>query len=362
VVAKQILHAVDGIFKHFWKRHRANLGLAVTAVFESRRLGVAAIGRALPTRVDPKHAIKRVDRFLSNDRFDHRSAQEVLLRAVVGPRTRVYVSVDWTRIRDWWVLVASVVYRGRALPVLWSAIDYRRMYKSQNKFENAFFSWLASALPVGVRGVVIMDRGFDRLDLVQRLRTLGLSYVIRYGGKTHVEHRTYQGPVNKLLSRRGVITDLRGAMLRAENPVEARLVGVWDHGQAEPWLLVTDLDLPARQIVKIYGRRFQIEETFRDEKDSRFGLALGQLRMTQPLRLEKMLLVAALAHLLATLVGALAREYGLDRRYAARSLGTATRRVHSDFSLGLYYTRRLAWKISTLLKKLHADPVGLNWG
>jgi len=41
----------------------------------------------------------------------------------------------------------------------------------------------------------------------------------------------------------------------------------------EPWFLATShRKKTATAIVKLYGRRFTIEETFRDQKDLRFGL------------------------------------------------------------------------------------------
>jgi hypothetical protein len=43
----------------------------------------------------------------------------------------------------------------------------------------------------------------------------------------------------------------------------------------EAWHLATNLDKEtASTIVKMYGRRFTIEETFRDQKDLRFGMGL----------------------------------------------------------------------------------------
>ena len=73
-------------------------GPMVEGVGEARKLGVAVVGRHLPTRTTPKHAIKRVDRFLSSAYFDHREAQEELLRTVIGPRRFVRIAVDWTKV------------------------------------------------------------------------------------------------------------------------------------------------------------------------------------------------------------------------------------------------------------------------
>ena len=57
-MANRIVRAIDEIFNDFWKRHRLNLGLAVAAVLMARRVGVGVVGRYMPVRTVPKHAIK----------------------------------------------------------------------------------------------------------------------------------------------------------------------------------------------------------------------------------------------------------------------------------------------------------------
>ena len=100
----------------------------------------------------------------------------------------------------------------------------------------------------------------------------------------------------------------------------------------EPLLLATSLDNDAAaSIVRIYNARMQIEETFRDTKNARFGWGLSYAKTSSPRRAEVLLMLVALAFAVVTLVGAAAREAGLDPRFRARS-GNAP--VLSVFKLG----------------------------
>jgi hypothetical protein len=360
MTAKEIMQSIEVICKGLWKRHLVNLALLVHAAFECKRLGIAALGREMRCSTSPKHAIKRVDRFIGNNRFDHRTAQEELLRHVVGPRKTVLIAVDWTKIRKWPALVAGVVKRGRAIPVMWSVMGAHALYKSQNAFENGFFAWLAQALPDGVLAVILLDRGFKRVELVKHLRRCGLSFVIRTGGNVHVRHPSYKGRMDELVKKHGEVVDLQGAILRPSRPVEVRVVGVWECGQKEPWLLMTNLTDGVAEVVAAYGRRFRIEETFRDEKDPRFGFALGKLKMMQGERLERMLFIAALVHLLAMLVGGAARRMGLNRGYRANTV--RDKPTHSDFTLGVYYILRLQLNYSELLDEFFTELEKEFWG
>jgi Transposase DDE domain len=360
MTAKQIVQSVRSMFKSFWVWHQKNLGLMVAAIGAAGRVGVAAIGRAMDLSTAPKHAIKRVDKFLSNRNFDDERAREEFFKIVVGPRKRVLIAVDWTKIRSWSVLVAGVIQRGRAIPVLWSVMDPATVYKSYNSFECGFFTWLAKALPEGVSAVVLLDRGFDRVALTKHLRRCGLSFVIRVGGNVHVHHEDYRGPINELLQRRGEARDLRNAVLRPSRPVRVRVVANWARGQQEPWLLMTDMSLSAEQILASYQKRFRIEETFRDEKAWRFGLALGGLKMFKPDRLDRLLLAVAIFHFLAMMVGGHARREGLDRLYRANTV--KHKPTHSDFALGNYYILRIPWNLAKLFQEFYLERVPLFGG
>lgn len=131
-------------------------------------------------------------------------------------------------------------------------------------------------------------------------------------------------------------------------------------GEAEPWCLTTNLTLPARAISRLYGKRFQIEETFRDQKCSRLGFALSEITMHSAERLEKLLLIVVLAQLLALFVGAIARQRGLDRGFRANTGHQQT--THSDFTLGLYYLWRIHWTLRELIKLRALEPCSLFGG
>jgi hypothetical protein len=351
MTAAGILQSVGAIFKSAWKRHQVTLGLIVAAVFRARRLSITAMGRELDTPTAPKHSIKRVDRWLGKRRFDDKRAREEFLRAVVGPREHVLIAIDWTKLRRWPVLVAAVVHRNRAIPILWSVADPQKLYKSQNAFEHGFFTWLRAALPKEVRATVLLDRGFKRVEIVKHLQ--GFDFVIRTGGNVHIRSEAFTGPADQLILRRGQKRDISTAVLRPSRPIRARIVGVWAKGAKEPWLLMTNVDADLRKVVALYAKRFRIEEVFRDQKDWRYGLQAGHTLVRRAARLERLLLIAAVVVWLAHLIGAAARQCGLDRGYRANT--TTTRPTHSDFALGLYYAFRKCWSRSILLENFYLE-------
>src|SRR3954464_2526001 len=74
----------------------ASLANATLGVMTGASLGVAVIGKSLAQArgLLPKHAVKQVDRLLSNPRIEAVFASWV--PEMVGPRTDIVVAMDWT--------------------------------------------------------------------------------------------------------------------------------------------------------------------------------------------------------------------------------------------------------------------------
>jgi hypothetical protein len=124
------------------------------------------------------------------------------------------------------------------------------------------------------------------------------------------------------------------SVTQTKTPVPA-VVCVHAKKMKEPWCLSTSRDdLSASEVVALYGRRFTIEENFRDTKDPRFGMGLSATHVGRTDRRDRLLLVGALAQALLTLLGAAAEEVGLDRKLKAN---TVKRRTTSLFNQGWYW-------------------------
>ena len=125
----------------------------------------------------------------------------------------------------------------------------------------------------------------------------------------------------------------------------------------EAWCLATSHgDKPASEIVKLYGRRFTIEESFRDTKDLHFGLGLSATRLSNPKRRDRLLLIGALAMALLTLLGAAGESLGMDRMLKAN---TSKARTHSLFRQGLLYYDQIPMMATDKLTALFAAFVAL---
>jgi hypothetical protein len=113
-------------------------------------------------------------------------------------------------------------------------------------------------------------------------------------------------------------------------------------GQREGWIIVSSLisnkSTIAKKIINIYSRRMTIEESFRDLKSTQYGFGMDQNKTIKQERLIVWLMLAALACLLAWIVGYFAEKTGLHPQYQANSI--KHRRVLSFFYLGCQVMRK----------------------
>jgi hypothetical protein len=78
-------------------------------------------------------------------------------------------------------------------------------------------------------------------------------------------------------------------------------------------LVTSKAEAKAAEIKRLYARRWTVEPTFRDTKDLRFGMGLKSVRVSEPQRRDRMLLLSAFAITFLTLLGEAGDDLGMDR-------------------------------------------------
>jgi len=335
---------VSAIFdEEIHEKRVLSLANGAAGAMQAATLAVSAIGRALAQSqgLDPKHAIKQVDRMLSNAGIGVDQAQALWVPFVVGAREEIIVALDWTeydRDRHATLALHMVTSHGRATPLMWKTVNKSRLRGKRNAHEDRLLKRLRAAVPENVKVTVLADRGFGDAGFYALHWDLGLDHVIRFRGDIIVTIADGESrPAKGWLLPGGRARILRDVRVTGDKVPVAAVVCVWAKGMKEPWFLACgegSRDKTAAQLVKLYSRRFTIEENFRDTKDLRFGMGLSSVRISRVGRRDRLLLLSALATALLTLLGAAGESVGLDRTLRAN---TVKRRTHSLFFQGSYY-------------------------
>src|ERR687889_520416 len=168
-----------------------SLANATLGVMTGASLGVAIIGRSLAQArgLLTTHAIKQVDRLLSNRKLEAWDIFATWVPELVGSRTDLIVAMDWTDFdADGQATLALklVTRHGRATPLVWLSVLKDELKDARNDCEDACLRRLAEVLPANARATILADRGFADTKLFEFLGELGFDYVIRLKGNTRV--------------------------------------------------------------------------------------------------------------------------------------------------------------------------------
>lgn len=347
------------------KKRLVTLLVLVTAVLKSKRLSLTGLGRAVDLPIKERSAIRRVDRFLGNQKI-HKEKEiihEMVSQKVIGSTTRPNIIVDWSNIPNTTchTLRASVAASGRAITLLEEVHPEKKLGTA--RVQRNFLRKLKEILLPECKPIIITDAGFHN-DWFRDIQKLGWDYLGRvrkgsgkkYHSETAMEWR-YVSVLFKMATSRpkfvGKVCLCMKNMLETNlylfkgKPKKRKSINrsgkkrcdstTRDHQKSarEAWLLATSLTdgyFTARSVVKKYSMRMQIEEGFRDLKSTKYGFGLENAYSRDPARIEVLLLIAMLASFIAWLTGFVAEKMQLH--YQFQSSSVKSKRILSLFFLG----------------------------
>ena len=311
---------------------------ATLGVMAGASLAVSMIGQALAQArgLVTKHAVKQVDRLMSNGGIDVWDSFARWVPQQIGAQQDILVAMDWTDFDhdgQSTLVLSLVTSHGRAAPLLWLSVWKEEIATRRNDYEDACLRRLAETMPPGCRVTILADRGFGDQKLFAFLGELGFGYVIRFRGNIRVTDASGETKAAaEWIGRGGRARKLRHARVTAQGRQVGAVVCVHAKGMKEPWCLAaSDPEATAAVLVNHYAKRWTIEPAFRDTKDLRFGMGLSSTRIGEPTRRDRLLLVSAFAMALLTLLGSVGESLGMDRLLKSN---TSKTRTHSLFRQG----------------------------
>ena len=263
---------------------------------------------------------RRCQRWLANSRIDVQALYGPLILWAIQhwqkPGHTLHLALDTTMLWNrFCVVVLSVVVHGRAIPLLWQTLEH----PSASVSASVSIALLKKAdrLLAGFELITLLaDRAFPCDQLIAWLCSRPRwNYVMRLRGDTEI-HGTAAPlgcQVRRLRLQRGECRGFRGVRLWADASQTVNLVIAHPTGLPveEPWYLVSNA-APSLDLVWSYAQRFCCEQLFRDQKSGVFQLESSGLR--DPQRIDRLLLVVAIAVLAGSLQGYAVSLAGLRRQ------------------------------------------------
>ncbi len=366
--------------QHLRKTSVERLALLVTGIMAARSCVLAQVAAELDVlKLSAASRVESIERRLGrtlNDAaltpgsYTAALAQVIEWEALRQPGQHAVVIIDESTKRDQvHLLRVSLAYRGRSITLTWAI--WRQNVKQPDghywRQVDLVLTRLAAILPAGVAVVVVADRAYDIAPFIDRLTARGWHWIVRCKANGSGRFLDAQGQewelralVRQQLTKPGTRWKTQGSCFKDAGWRAVRVVAIWESGQEEPLVLLTDLE--ARwEVLRIYGERFWTEPAFRQDKSKGWHWEDCQVRRLPHHR--RLLLAMAWASLLTLFLGCVAATEELARLRQRRPPRRPRHATLSLFALGLRAIRRHIHHRTAppLFARPLPPPTGLSW-
>ena len=318
------------------------LALVIVGISQSVSAQLGKIARALPLDTTQYAKEQRIRRLLDNERITQADQYQPLAKAALTglKGQRVQVLIDRVLLQDRHnILVVSVAFRRRSIPLAWKALDHR----GQSGFadQQTLLEQALNLLPEHVRVSVHGDSEFRSQQLFAWLRGLGHDAMLGVTGRTLLA-TTLGGdsqPLESWLKDRETVVYLNGVYLTEAQLGPVKVIAWWDRDdEGELIVRAVMTNLSASWQTYLRGkRRMWIETVFRDWQSG--GFHLDRSGITDRERFARLLLPLVIAYLWFVSLGRWVVKKGYRKQIDD---GEAHKWHFSLFQLGVGWKERLA--------------------
>jgi hypothetical protein len=310
----------------------------IVGIFHSHSVSLSKIAGKVMSTAKNVSTVRRLSRFLASPAVDvrswYRSTAKAWLLSQFQQVGEIRLIVDGTKIGfGHQLLMVSLAYRRRAVPIAWSWVHHVRGHSS-GKQQVSLLKYVGSLIPQNTPVFLVGDSEFGSIAVLRQLEQWHWFFVLRQKGNSGLwinEQTGWQRMERFVLQAGESAWSPNSYLTQTEiQPVSALIH--WQVGEKEPWCLATNLP-DASLTLRYYRRRMWTEEMFADFKKHGFDLENTMLR--NPPRLSRLTLAVAFLYVWLLSVGSRIIRAGL-RHFVDRK----DRRDLSIFQIGLRFIDR----------------------
>ncbi|WPF87251.1 IS4 family transposase [Cyanobacterium aponinum AL20118] len=296
------------------------------------------IARRFPYPIKLRSRVKKLQRFLSLKQWNINQVWFPIIKQWIlqqwHRKTIIYLVIDRTQWGVINLLMVSLIYHHRAIPIYFQLLNKKGSSNFQEQKEV-----LAPSLNLlkDYKIVVLGDREFCSVDLAKWLLYQGKVYfALRLKKNEYIQISEIWTQLNELYLCPGMSCYYQGVKVtKSKGFTGASLVGKWRRkyrhkSSKEPWFLLTNLkSLP--ETISAYKKRMGIEEMFRDFKLGGYNLESTKVEGD---RLIALLIIITLAYSWSTFSGEEIKRKGISEYLVRPKEKGRSDKRYSDFSIG----------------------------
>lgn len=296
---------------HAAKRLNTLSGL-VSGMIHKGSSHLVDIGSGIPQNIDANSKTQAAKRFLDNKWTDisvhflpflHAFLTGVLMFTQLN--NGIVLVIDGSQVgKDNAVLMISLVWRNRGIPIVWLVKEGGKgHFKTADHLQviREAIKILKTIIPLDIPVTLLGDGEFDSTDIQELCLAKNWNYVLRTACNTVLYKEDEVFPARNISPDEGHNSmfipqvEFTNARFKYVNFV------CWhnDKRHQEPIFLVSNL-LCAGEIIEFYDLRYSIECLFKDMKSTAFNI--HKTRLKKPQEVKHLVMIAALAFILLTVL------------------------------------------------------------
>lgn len=273
-----------------------NFAWMMVGIYQSGSVHLSKIAGKILSSAKLLSTVRRLERFLDNP--------AIKVRDWYAPIAQQWLAAQWTHVQEirlivdgtkvgfgHQLLMVSLAYRRRSIPIAWLWIPYVRGHSSAKK-QIELLKYVKTLLPKAAVVFLVGDSEFGSIQVLKQLNQWGWFYALRQKSNTgfRVGKSEVWQPLASFVRKSGDSRWLPKGFLTKQQAFPCALLVYWKAGEKEPWCLATNIT-DRSQVLAYYKRRMWIEEMFGDLKKHGFDLESTMLRTAD--HLSRLTLVVA---------------------------------------------------------------------
>ena len=289
---------------NFYRRLRCT-AFFINGIILSRSCQLPDVSGKCADSRKPLSREKSFYRLLKNEHFSYQVHYMPFAKALIQAvqTDTVTITFDGSIIGHGCItLVAGLVYKNRALPLCWIVKKGGKGHFKE-KIHMELLDQLMQLIPKGKKVVILGDGEFDGAKFLSKIKKNNWIFVTRTAKNRVMIEENESFRMRDLGVGEQECFWVPNVSPENSPALICHAVIWWRRDFKEPIYLFTNLE-PVHEALFWYKKRFTIETFFSDQKSR--GFNIHKSHISKPERLEKLLIVAALAYIFIVYFGIVA--------------------------------------------------------
>ena len=198
----KVLRTLNRMMSHIDSKHILILTMMITGILLGKKAQLSEMSCHIPHQAKPESIVKRFHRFVKNERVDVQSYYLPFAQAILSHLSgqTLHLALDASQVgRGCMVLMVSVIYKNKALPLAWLVYEGKKGHTTADRHIKAL-KMVLPLIPAHANIALFGDAEYDTVEMLTWVKEkTNWHYVIRTDPRTKLKKGDHSFFIRDLL-------------------------------------------------------------------------------------------------------------------------------------------------------------------